>query len=48
MGRRFDADVQSDLKRFPFTVFNKGGKPYICVRYRDQQKEFVGFIVAPH
>ncbi|KAG1908945.1 heat shock protein 70 [Suillus fuscotomentosus] len=31
-----DAEVQPDIKHFPFTVFNKAGKPYI----RLEQKEF--------
>jgi molecular chaperone DnaK (HSP70) len=42
IGRKFDdPEVQSDIKHFPFTVFNKGGKPYIRVEYRGEQKEFV-------
>jgi len=32
--------VQSDIKHFPFEVFNKGGKPYIRVEYRGEKKEF--------
>jgi len=41
IGRKFDdAEVQSDIKHFPFTVFNKGGKPYIRVEYKGEQKEF--------
>ncbi|KAG1848825.1 heat shock protein 70 family, partial [Suillus tomentosus] len=31
-----DAEVQPDIKHFPFTVFNKAGKPHIRV----EQKEF--------
>ncbi|KAG2353846.1 heat shock 70kDa protein-like protein 8 [Suillus spraguei] len=32
IGCRFDnAEVQSDIKHFPFTIFNKAGKPYIQV-----------------
>jgi heat shock protein 1/8 len=34
--------VQSDLKHFPFKCFSKGGKPYIRVKYRGEEKEFVG------
>src|SRR6266567_4084865 len=46
IGRKFDdAEVQADLKHFPFKVFNKGGKPYIRVEYRGEQKEFVRSIV---
>jgi L1 cell adhesion molecule like protein len=42
IGRKFDDnEVQADMKHFPFTVFSKGGKPYIRVEYRGEQKEFV-------
>jgi len=42
IGRKFDdAEVQSDIKHFPFTVFSNGGKPYVRVEYRGEQKEFV-------
>jgi heat shock 70kDa protein 1/2/6/8 len=34
-----DAEVQADLKHFPFKVINKGGKPYIEVEYRGVKKE---------
>ncbi|KAK7043605.1 Hsp70 chaperone [Paramarasmius palmivorus] len=41
IGRKFDdPEVQSDIKHFPFKVFNKGGKPYIEVEYRGEKKEF--------
>ncbi|KAF7328119.1 hypothetical protein MVEN_02568900 [Mycena venus] len=41
IGRNFDdVEVQADLQHLPFTVFNKGGKPYIRVDYRGEQKEF--------
>jgi heat shock protein 1/8 len=41
IGRKFDdAEVQSDVKHFPFKVTNKGGKPYIEVQYRGETKEF--------
>ncbi|KAF7373106.1 Heat shock protein 70 [Mycena sanguinolenta] len=41
IGRNFnDGEVQADLQHLPFTVFNKGGKPYIRVDYRSEQKEF--------
>jgi len=41
IGRKFDdAEVQSDLKHFPFKVVNKGGKPVISVEYRGETKEF--------
>ena len=31
---------KSDLKHFPFKCFSKGGKPYIRVEYRGEEKEF--------
>ncbi|KAI0709469.1 heat shock protein HSS1 [Earliella scabrosa] len=41
IGRKFsDPEVQSDIKHFPFTVFDKGSKPYIRVQYRGEDKEF--------
>ena len=42
IGRKFDdLEVQSDIKHFPFKVVSKGGKPYVHVEYRGEQKEFV-------
>jgi molecular chaperone DnaK (HSP70) len=42
IGRKFDDnEVQDDIKYFPFTVVGRGGKPYIRVQYRGEQKEFV-------
>ena len=44
IGRKFeDAEVQSDMKHFPFKVINKAGKPIIQVEYRGETKEFVSF-----
>ncbi|CDO72906.1 hypothetical protein BN946_scf185002.g91 [Trametes cinnabarina] len=41
IGRKFsDPEVQADIKHFPFTVFDKEGKPYIRVQYRGEPKEF--------
>ncbi|KAJ7816760.1 heat shock protein 70 family [Mycena olivaceomarginata] len=41
IGRKFDDnEVQDDIKYFPFTVVGRGGKPYIRVQYRGEQKEF--------
>ena len=41
IGRKFeDGGVQADIKHFPLEV-NKSGKPYICVWYRGEDKEFV-------
>ncbi|KAJ9126311.1 Hsp70 ATPase ssa1 [Naganishia onofrii] len=41
IGRKFDdAEVQSDMKHWPFKVINKGSKPVIQVEYKGEQKEF--------
>src|SRR5690349_3680845 len=41
IGRRFtDAEVQSDMKHWPFKVINKGGKPYIEVEFKGDKKQF--------
>ncbi|KOX80230.1 Heat shock 70 kDa protein cognate 4 [Melipona quadrifasciata] len=41
IGRRFDdATVQSDMKHWPFTVVNDGGKPKIKVSYKGETKSF--------
>ena len=41
IGRQFsDATVQSDIKQFPFTVVDKGGKPYIQATYKNELKTF--------
>ncbi|KAF8547855.1 heat shock protein 70 [Imleria badia] len=41
IGRKYnDAEVQSDIKYFPFKVINKAGRPYIAVKYRGETKEF--------
>ncbi|KAI5450593.1 Hsp70 chaperone [Naganishia albida] len=41
IGRKFDdAEVQSDMKHWPFTVINKASKPVIQVEYKGEKKEF--------
>jgi heat shock protein 1/8 len=41
IGRKFgDAEVQSDIKHFPFAIDNQGGKPMIKVQYRGEEKLF--------
>jgi molecular chaperone DnaK (HSP70) len=41
IGRRFDdEDVQKDIKRFPFNVANKDGRPVIEVEYKGEKKQF--------
>ncbi len=44
IGRKFaDAEVQADMKHWPFKVIDKGGKPIIQVEYRGEDKQFVDF-----
>ncbi|KAI5857895.1 heat shock protein 70 family [Tricharina praecox] len=41
IGRKFeDAEVQSDMKHFPFKVINKLGKPIIQIEFKGETKEF--------
>merc|ERR1712159_285005 len=41
IGRDFsDSHVQADIKLWPFTVINKGGKPVIQVEFKGEKKEF--------
>lgn len=41
IGRKFtDASVQSDMKHWPFTVIDDGGKPKIKVEYKGETKTF--------
>lgn len=41
IGRRFDdCVVQSDMKMWPFTVINDGGRPKMQVEYKAEQKAF--------
>ncbi|BEI83564.1 hypothetical protein CcaverHIS002_0401680 [Cutaneotrichosporon cavernicola] len=41
IGRKFDdAEVQSDMKHWPFKVISKAGKPFIQVEYRGEEKTF--------
>lgn len=41
IGRKFtDAEVQEDIKHFPFKVIDKGGKPQIQVEFKGETKVF--------
>ncbi|MEE6481829.1 hypothetical protein FKM82_013013 [Ascaphus truei] len=41
IGRRFDdLVVQSDMKHWPFTVINDGGRPKVQVEYKGETKSF--------
>merc|ERR1712002_312987 len=41
IGRKFDeSSVQSDMKHWPFTVLNDGGKPRLQVEYKSEVKTF--------
>ncbi|KAL4801455.1 heat shock protein 70 family [Aspergillus unguis] len=41
IGRRFaDAEVQADMKHWPFKIVDKGGKPIIEVEFKGETKQF--------
>ncbi|KAH7005748.1 heat shock 70 kDa protein [Fusarium venenatum] len=41
IGRKFaDAEVQADMKHFPFTIIDKAGKPVIEVEFKGEKKTF--------
>jgi len=41
IGRKFaDAEVQADMKHFPFKVIDKGSKPVIEVEFKGEKKHF--------
>ena len=41
IGRKFaDAEVQADMKHFPFKVSDKAGKPVITVEFKGEDKQF--------
>ncbi|KAI1109477.1 heat shock protein 70 family [Nemania sp. NC0429] len=41
IGRKFaDAEVQADMKHFPFKIIDKGGKPIVEVEYKAETKTF--------
>jgi len=41
IGRKFaDAEVQADMKHFPFKVLDKGGKPVVEVEFKGEKKTF--------
>jgi len=41
IGRKFsDAEVQADMKHFPFKIIDKGGKPNIEVEFKGEKKVF--------
>jgi len=40
IGRKFDSEVQADMKHFPFKVVDKNGKPAIQVEFKGETKTF--------
>ncbi|KAK3372898.1 heat shock protein 70 family [Lasiosphaeria ovina] len=41
IGRKFaDAEVQADMKHFPFTIIDRGGKPVVEVEFKGEKKTF--------
>jgi heat shock protein 1/8 len=48
IGRKWaDAEVQADMKHWPFKVIDKGTKPIVEVDYRGETKQFVSLILSP-
>jgi len=42
IGRKIDdPEIKKDMKHWPFKVIEKNGKPYIRVKHRGDQKDFV-------
>ena len=42
IGRKIDdPEIKKDMKHWPFKVIEKNGKPYIRVKHRGDDKEFV-------
>jgi len=41
IGRKFaDAEVQADMKHFPFTVIDRAGKPVVEIEFKGEKKQF--------
>jgi len=41
IGRKYeDPEIQADIKHWPFKVVNRGGKPFVQVEYKGEQKVF--------
>jgi heat shock protein 1/8 len=48
IGRKWaDAEVQADMKHWPFKVIDKATKPIVEVDYRGETKQFVSYIPSP-
>ncbi|RGB28162.1 70 kDa heat shock protein 1 [Rhizophagus diaphanus] len=35
-----DSNIQLNLKHWPFRVIEKNGKPYVCIKYKGEEKDF--------
>jgi molecular chaperone DnaK (HSP70) len=47
IGRKMDeADLKKDMKHWPFSVVDKGGKPSISVGFKGEKREFVRRILV--
>jgi heat shock protein 1/8 len=41
IGRRYnDAEVQADMKHYPFKIVDQGGKPVVEVEFKGENKQF--------
>jgi len=48
IGRKWaDAEVQADMKHWPFKVIDKATKPIVEVDYRGETKQFVSYVLSP-
>ena len=46
IGRKFDdAEVQADMKHWPFKIVAKDGKPVIQDEFKGEDKQFVSILV---
>lgn len=47
IGRKFeDAEVQADMKHWPFKVISKDAKPVVQVEVKGEQKQFVSWLYS--
>jgi heat shock protein 1/8 len=44
IGRKFaDAEVQADMKHFPFTVIDRAGKPVVEIEFKVGQQQYISY-----
>ena len=46
IGRKFgEPELQRDMKHWPFSVVNRGGKPVVSVEHHGETREFVSILL---